>query len=63
MMVVHRDKVLALEAAGCSDFETARSMRTDAIFDLRSNSKPITYPSLRRGFTGTSPLMNAALPG
>jgi beta-lactamase family protein len=42
MMVVQRDKVLALEAAGYSDLDTKRRMRTDAIFDIRSISKPIT---------------------
>ena len=34
MMVVQRDKVLALEAAGYSDLDTKRPMRTDAIFDI-----------------------------
>jgi CubicO group peptidase (beta-lactamase class C family) len=42
MMVVQGDKVLALEAAGYSDLDTKRPMRTDAIFDIRSISKPIT---------------------
>lgn len=42
MMVVQRDKVLALEAAGYSDLAAKRPMRTDAIFDIRSISKPIT---------------------
>jgi CubicO group peptidase (beta-lactamase class C family) len=42
MMVVQRDKVRALEAAGYSDLDTKRRMRTDAIFDIRSISKPIT---------------------
>jgi len=42
MMVVQRDEVLALEAAGYSDLDTQRPMRTDAIFDIRSISKPIT---------------------
>jgi CubicO group peptidase (beta-lactamase class C family) len=42
MMVVQRDKVLALEAAGYSDLDTNTPMRTDAIFDIRSISKPIT---------------------
>src|SRR6202008_5210913 len=42
MMVIQRDKVLALEAAGYSDLDTQRPMRTDAIFDIRSISKPIT---------------------
>lgn len=42
MIVVQRDKVLALEAAGYSDLDTKKPMRTDAIFDIRSISKPIT---------------------
>jgi len=42
MMVVQRGKVLALEAAGYSDLDTNRPMRTDALFDVRSISKPIT---------------------
>ena len=42
MMVVQRDKLLALEAAGYTDLDTKRPMRTDAIFDIRSISKPIT---------------------
>lgn len=42
MMVVRRDKVLALEAAGYADLAAKRPMRTDAIFDIRSISKPIT---------------------
>jgi CubicO group peptidase (beta-lactamase class C family) len=42
MMVVQRNEALALEAAGYSDLNTKRPMRTDAIFDVRSISKPIT---------------------
>jgi len=42
MMVVQRDNLLALEAAGYSDLATKKSMMTDAIFDVRSISKPIT---------------------
>lgn len=42
MMVVQRDRVLALESAGSSDLDTKMPMRTDAIFDIRSISKPIT---------------------
>jgi CubicO group peptidase (beta-lactamase class C family) len=42
MMVVQRDRVLALEAAGYSDLDTQRPMRTDAIFDIPPISKPIT---------------------
>lgn len=29
--------------------------RTDAIFDIRTIRKPITYPSLRREFCGREP--------
>ena len=42
MIAVHQDKVLALEAAGYSNLDTKRPMRTDAIFDIRSISKPVT---------------------
>jgi len=42
MMVVRRDKVLALEAAGYADLAAKRPMPADAIFDIRSISKPIT---------------------
>ena len=42
MMVVQRDNVLALEAAGYADLAAKRPMRTDAIFDIRSMSKPVT---------------------
>ena len=42
MMAVQHDEVLALEAAGYMDSATKIPMRTDAIFDIRSVSKPIT---------------------
>jgi len=42
MMAIQHDKVLALEAAGSSDLDAKRPMRPDAIFDIRSISKPIT---------------------
>lgn len=42
MTAVQREKVLALEAAGYSDLTARKPMRTDAIFDIRSISKPIT---------------------
>src|SRR5580765_7344705 len=42
MMAVQSEKLLALEAAGYSDFASKKPMRTDAIFDIRSISKPIT---------------------
>jgi len=43
MMAVQREKVLALEAAGYSDLAAKKLMRTDAIFDIRSISKPGTF--------------------
>ena len=42
MMAVQHGKVLALEAAGFADAATKTPMRTDAIFDIRSISKPFT---------------------
>jgi CubicO group peptidase (beta-lactamase class C family) len=42
MMAVQHDKVLVLEAAGYLDGATKVPMPTDAIFDIRSISKPIT---------------------
>jgi CubicO group peptidase (beta-lactamase class C family) len=42
MMVVQHDRVLALDAAGFADAATKTPMRTDAIFDIRSISKPFT---------------------
>jgi CubicO group peptidase (beta-lactamase class C family) len=42
MMAVQHEKVLALEAAGYMDSATKTPMRTDAIFDIRSISKPFT---------------------
>jgi len=42
VMAVQREKVLALEAAGYSDLAAKKPMKTDAIFDIRSISKPIT---------------------
>ena len=41
MMAVQHGKVLALEAAGFADAATKTPMRTDAIFDMRSISKPL----------------------
>jgi CubicO group peptidase (beta-lactamase class C family) len=42
MMAVQHGKVLALEAAGFADAATKTPIRTDAIFDIRSISKPFT---------------------
>ena len=42
MMAAQRDKLLALEAVGYSNLDTKGPMRIDAIFDIRSISKPIT---------------------
>jgi CubicO group peptidase (beta-lactamase class C family) len=42
MMAVQHGKVRALEAAGFADAATKTPMRTDAIFDIRSISKPFT---------------------
>ena len=42
MMVVQHGTVLALEAAGYADAGIRTPMRTDAIFDIRSISKPVT---------------------
>jgi len=42
MMVVRQGKVLALEAAGYMDSTTKIPMPTNAIFDSRSISKPVT---------------------
>ena len=42
VMVVQRGKVSVLESAGYADLASKRPMRSDAIFDVRSISKPIT---------------------
>jgi CubicO group peptidase (beta-lactamase class C family) len=42
MMAVQHGKVLALEVAGFADAATKTPMRTDAIFDIQSISKPFT---------------------
>jgi CubicO group peptidase (beta-lactamase class C family) len=41
-MVVQHGDVKVLDAAGLADRESQRPMRTDAIFEIRSMSKPIT---------------------
>ena len=41
-MVAESDEVKVLESAGYADRDSHRPMRTDAIFDIRSISKPIT---------------------
>jgi len=42
VMVAQHGDVKVLDAAGLADRESQRPMRTDAIFDIRSMSKPIT---------------------
>ena len=42
VMVVQRGRLVALETAGYADLASKRPMRSDAIFDVRSISKPIT---------------------
>ena len=42
MMAVQTGKVLALAAAGFANAEAKSPMRKDAIFDVRSISKPVT---------------------
>ena len=46
MLVASREKVLAVEAAGWSDIESKKPMRTDSIFWIASQSKPITATAL-----------------
>jgi hypothetical protein len=51
MMVVQRNKVLALEAAGYSNLDTKKPLHTDAIFDIRSISAGLGWQVLRDYFT------------
>jgi CubicO group peptidase (beta-lactamase class C family) len=46
MLVASREKVLAVEAAGWADVESKRPMRTDSIFWIASQSKPVTAAAL-----------------
>jgi CubicO group peptidase (beta-lactamase class C family) len=45
-LVADKDKILSLEAVGSADRAAARAMRTDAIFWIASQSKPITAAAL-----------------
>ena len=46
MLVANRDTVLAREAVGMADIAAGRPMRTDAMFWIASQSKPITAAAL-----------------
>jgi CubicO group peptidase (beta-lactamase class C family) len=46
MLVASREKVLAIEAVGWADVESKKPMRTDSIFWIASQSKPITATAL-----------------
>jgi CubicO group peptidase (beta-lactamase class C family) len=41
-MVVTKDRILHLEATGLADLATARPMTTDAVFSIKSMTKPVT---------------------
>jgi CubicO group peptidase (beta-lactamase class C family) len=45
-LVATRDRVLALEAVGHADIDADRPMRTDSLFWIASQSKPITAAAL-----------------
>ena len=45
-LVASRDKILSLEAVGCSDLAAKTPMRTDDLFWIASMSKPITATAL-----------------
>ncbi len=46
MLVASKDKVLSLEAAGWSDIAAHKPMKTDALFWIASQSKPMTAAAL-----------------
>jgi CubicO group peptidase (beta-lactamase class C family) len=46
MLVAGREKVLAVEAAGWADVAAKQPMRTDSIFWIASQSKPVTAAAL-----------------
>lgn len=46
MLVASREKVLAVEAAGWADVAAKKPMRTDSMFWIASQSKPITAAAL-----------------
>ncbi|MEY4199763.1 MAG: hypothetical protein RLZZ265_1503, partial [Verrucomicrobiota bacterium] len=45
-LVANKDKVLAVEAVGFADRSTKRPMKTDALFWIASQTKPITGTAL-----------------
>src|SRR5690348_10115038 len=45
-LVADREKVLSLEAVGFADVAAGKQMRTDALFWIASQSKPITAAAL-----------------
>ena len=45
-LVADKDKVLSLEAVGYADVAAKKPMRTDALFWIASQSKPITATAL-----------------
>ena len=46
ILVANKDKVLSLEAVGFADVAAGRPMKTDALFWIASQSKPITAAAL-----------------
>jgi CubicO group peptidase (beta-lactamase class C family) len=46
-LVASKDKVLAVEAVGWADIAARRPMRTDCVFWIASQSKPITAARAR----------------
>src|SRR5882757_2279515 len=46
MLVANKDGILALEAVGWADVATRKPMRTNSIFWIASQSKPITAAAL-----------------
>ncbi len=46
MLVASKDKVLGLEAVGYSNIAAKKAMRTDALFWIASQSKPMTATAL-----------------
>ena len=45
-LVASKDKVLSLEAVGYADLAAGKPMRTDALFWIASESKPLTATAL-----------------
>ena len=46
MLVADKDRVLSLEAVGFSDVASGKALKTDALFWIASQSKPITATAL-----------------